>query len=367
MKKKIKIAFVTPSLTFGGRERVLSLLINYFASKDNAEIYLILYGKKREIFFNLDKKVTIHKPNFDFNELPEALSTIKTLLFLRKSFKKLNINIIVSFKEIWNRFVLLAAFGLKVKKIISNRNNPYRDYGLIDRTLAKILYPQADILIAQTQIAKTVYEKRYKLKDCVVIGNPIVKLEHNYNIQRENIILSVGRLMTSKNHDRLIQIFACIKPKDWKLIIVGGDFAKQNNSEKLKQMIIDLKLEGQVILEGAQKDVNSYLLKSKIFAFTSEKEGFPNVIGEAMAAGLPVVSYDCVAGPSEMIDNGLNGFLIPLFDDQLFAEKLKYLIENEVEREKMGQKALEKIASFDSTFICEKFYKLIHSICDRYE
>lgn len=359
MEKKKRIAFVTPSLNFGGRERVLTLLINYFVEKGEVEVHVILYGKNREIFFDLDKGATIHKPDFEFKKYSETFSTIKTLLFLRKSIKRLNIDIVVSFEEIWNRFVLLSALGLNIKKIISNRNNPYSDYGFIDRNLAKFLYPQADVLIAQTQIAKEVYEKRYKLKQCVVIGNPIVMLNYDNSIMRENIILSVGRLMTSKNHDKLIQIFAKIKHKDWKLIIVGGDFAKQNNYEKLKQLIIELKLEGKVILAGAQKDVNSYLLKSKIFVFASEKEGFPNVIGEAMAAGLPVISYDCIAGPSDMIDDGDNGYLIPLFNDELFAEKLQLLVDSVETRERLSENALKRIALFESNVICKRFYDLI--------
>lgn len=357
--RKTQIAFVTPSLNFGGRERVLSQLINFFSEKDEATIHLILYGKNRDVHFEINHNVLIHKPDFEFNENPEIFSTIKTLLFLRKSFKMLNINIIISFEELWNRFVLLSSLGLKIKKIISNRNNPYRDYGFVDRILAKFLYPQADILIAQTQIAKEVYEKRYKLKSCIVIGNPIKQIEINNFIERENIIVSVGRLMSSKNHDRLIKIFGKSNHKDWKLILVGGDFANQNNSKKLKKLIYNLNLENQVILAGSQKDVNSYLLKSKIFAFTSSKEGFPNVIGEAMAAKLPVVSYDCIAGPSEMIDDGLNGFLIPVFNDDLFLEKLEFLMNNNEIREEMGQNAIKKIKQFDANNICIQFYETI--------
>ena len=84
----------------------------------------------------------------------------------------------------------------------------------------------------------------------------------------------------------------------------------------------------KIILAGTQKDVESYLLRSRIFAFTSSSEGFPNVVGEAMSAGLPVVAYDCVAGPSDMVVNDRNGYLIPLFDKGAFGVKLKYLMDN---------------------------------------
>src|SRR5690554_763633 len=131
------IGFFTPSMSYGGREKVLSQIINYISDKNEYKIYLILYGKKREVLFHIDENVHIIKPSFTYNDYPNPISLIKTLLFVRKSVKTYNIDIIVSFEEVWNRFVLLATIGIKRRKVISNRNNPYRDYGFIDRILAK--------------------------------------------------------------------------------------------------------------------------------------------------------------------------------------------------------------------------------------
>lgn len=354
----MKIVFVTPSLGPGGRERVLSILMNYCVQQGDS-VHLILYAKNIRIFYPLDSRIIIHKSTFGLNKF-DALYVFKSLLFIRNTVKKINADRMVSFEEMWNRLALLAIVGLKIKSIISNRNNPYRDYGFIDRKLANWLYPKADLLIAQTQIAKEVYEKRYKLKKCIVIGNPINQLNVDFaGCNRENIVVSVGRLMTSKNHDRLVRIFSQTDYKDWKLVIVGGDFANQNNSGKLKKLINELHLENHVVLVGAQKDVNSYLLKSKIFAFTSEREGFPNVVGEAMAAQLPVVSYDCVAGPREMIMDGENGYLIPVYDDRMFTVKLNNLMTDEALRISMAEKALKSIRKFDSEVILQKFHTAI--------
>ena len=194
----------------------------------------------------------------------------------------------------------------------------------------------------------------------MVIGNPIDKLNVDFSkIVRENIIVCVSRLMKSKNHDRLINNFSETQNENWKLVLVGGDHGNDNISQKLKEQIKSLNLEDKVVLVGASKEVNEYLLKSKIFAFTSEREGFPNVVGEAMAAQLPVVSYDCVAGPRDMIDDGINGYLVPVYDDKLFVEKLNHLMTNEEERKIMGEKAGEKIGQFDSEKICNKFYNII--------
>ena len=90
-----------------------------------------------------------------------------------------------------------------------------------------------------------------------------------------------------------------------------------------------MQLRDHIKLVGEQKDVEFYYKLADIFVFTSSVEGFPNVLGEALSSGLPVVSYDCIAGPADMITNGENGFLIPVFDDEQFSQKLLYLMESQ--------------------------------------
>ncbi|NMC40766.1 MAG: glycosyltransferase family 4 protein [Bacteroidales bacterium] len=158
-------------------------------------------------------------------------------------------------------------------------------------------------------------------------------------IKKENWILTVGRLIKTKHHDRLIRIFSRLNAPGWKFIIIGGDALKQNNLPLLYKLVKEFVLTGSVIFTGNLSDIDEYYYKSKIFAFTSSSEGFPNVVGEALSAGLPVVSYDCVAGPSEMITDGENGFLVPVFDDDLFRKRLQQLIDDEGLRQKMSAKA----------------------------
>ena len=174
-------------------------------------------------------------------------------------------------------------------------------------------------------------------------------------------MLMIGRLISTKHQDRLINIFSRTNNKDWKLVLVGYDHLKQTNSIHLKKLIKELHLENKVILAGKQFDVESYYSQSKIFAFTSSSEGFPNVIGEAMSAGLPVIAYDCVAGPSEMIIDDENGYLIPLFDDELFFKKLQKLMENADLRKQLGDKGKETIRRFDKELISKKFLDFILS------
>ena len=112
-------------------------------------------------------------------------------------------------------------------------------------------------------------------------------------------------------------------------------------------------------LVGAQKDVEDYYRKSKVFAFTSSSEGFPNVIGEAMSYGLPVISYDCTAGPSDLIVQNETGFLIEERNHEAYIQKLKILLADSDLRRKQGENALQKIREFEADNIADRFFTFI--------
>ena len=360
--KSKKIVFLIPSLQPGGMERVMCELLNYFSKKRNLEVHLIIYGKNREVFYDLSDEISIHKPEFDFDDKYRTFHTFRTVFFIRKLVKAIQPYSILSFGELWNNLVLISLIGLKYPVYISDRCKPDKSFGLFQNLLRKWLYPLASGMIAQTEKAKEIYQKANLNRNIVVIGNPIRDIKQRINIEKEHIILSVGRLINTKHFDRLIDVFARINKPDWRLIIVGGDAIKQKNSIALQQKIDDLGIAKNIILAGNQKDVEEYLLRAEIFAFTSSSEGFPNVIGEAMSAGLPVVAYDCVAGPSDMIADGQNGYLIPLFDDKMFEDRLRYLMENEAERQRMGVYARERILRFSVESIGEQYYKIFKNV-----
>lgn len=355
-----KIALVIPSLQSGGMERVMVELASYFVKRKNIKVDLILYGKTREIFFSLPDSVNIHRPNFSFSKYGRTISTLKTLVFLRKKVKGVNPDVILSFGEYWNSFVMLALLGLNYPVYVSDRCQPNKSLGKIHDLLRKWLYPKAAGIIAQTSKAKEVCEQQDLNKNIRVIGNPIYDVCSNGESQRkENIILTVGRLIKTKHHDRLIKIFQCVSSSDWKLVIVGGNALKQSGTQRLNKLIHELDMEDDVELPGTVSNIESYYRKSKIFAFTSSSEGFPNVIGEAMSAGLPIISYDCVAGPSDMVDDGENGFLIPMFKDDIFAKRLKQLMKDDDLRIKMGKRSRKKIQKFSIESIGKKYHDFI--------
>lgn len=341
-------------------ERVMAELAGYFAKKQQVEVHLILYGIKRDIFYALPDNVIIHKPFFIFDDNYRLKSVIKTLFYLRKKIKEIKPDTVLSFGEYWNNFVLMATLGLRCPVFISDRSQPDKSLGKMQDKLRKWLYPFANGIIAQTEKAKQIYTSFYRHSNITVIGNPIRKIQTGEEvIERENIVLMVGRLIASKHQDKLIELFVKINNPEWKLVIVGYDHLKQNHMVRLQELVKELGAEERVVLAGKQSNVERYYLQSKIFAFTSSSEGFPNVIGEAMSAGLPVVSFDCVAGPSEMIADNENGFLVPLFDYDLFQRKLSSLMEDNAKRLDFGLDAEKSIKKFSVENIGEKFFQFI--------
>ena len=354
-----KLCLLIPSLQAGGMERVMSELAWYFSRKISLELHIVLFGITREVFYKVPEKAIIHEPSFRFRNSLRMIYSLRTLLYLRSSVKSISPSAILSFGEYWNSFVLIALLRLKYPIFISDRCQPDKHLGIVHNFLRRILYPAATGFIAQTEKARDIYFNKFLNNNIRVIGNPIRTIQLISSIQKENIILTVGRLISTKHHDRLIKVFLNIEDTGWKLVIVGYDHLKQNNSEILRKIIAENCAEERVILEGKQADVESYYLKSRIFAFMSSSEGFPNVIGEAMSAGLPVVAYDCSAGPSEMIRDSRNGFLVPLYNDGLFKEKLQLLMENEELRNNLGSQAKKDISRFSIESVGEQFIKFM--------
>lgn len=355
----MKICCVIPSLQPGGMERVMSVLINGFVKYHNAEVHLVLYGSERTVFYEINNAVITHIPPFEFNKQRRTWSTMKTMLFLRKTIRAIRPDAVLSFGALWNSLVLLSCLGVRIPIYISDRGTPHNHSTGLHARLKRFLYPKAAGIIVQTKYAEEVGRKSYRQNNFCIIGNPIRDTIVSENNHRDNVVVSVGRLIATKHFDRLINIFEQIGNNNWKLIIIGGDADGQHHLAELQQQCEKSPLKDNIILAGTQKNVDSYLLQAKIFAFTSSEEGFPNALGEAMSAGLPAVSYDCITGPSEMIVDGQNGYLTEVFDDETFQKRLKTLMNDEELRAEMGKQAKESIKRFSEESIVEKFYKFI--------
>lgn len=339
-------------------ERVMSELTAYMAADGQYEIHLVLYDSTREIFYPVPEEVIVHLPDFVFKHRSKITSTFRTMFFIRRTVAGIKPVTLLSFGELWNSFVMISLIGLDVPVYISDRCSPAKRFNLLQTVIRRLLYPHSSGIIVQTAMARELYAKQFRHRNIRVIGNPIRSIK-SIGDNRDNIVLTVGRLIKSKNHDRLIEMFLDIDLPGWKLILIGYDHLGQSNYEILQQIIDRRSANDRVLLLGKQTDVDQFYCQSRIFAFASESEGFPNVIGEAMSAGLAVVAFDCIAGPSEMISDDNNGYLIPLNDYGSFRSKLETLMRDGELRIRIGERAVKDIKRFAIDKVGKEYLEFI--------
>lgn len=324
---KKKIGFIIPTLTGGGMERVVSELANFFSNQGH-EVHVV-FLVKHEIFYVLNHNIKIYFPHYELN--PNFLSRLcfrpKAVLYIRKHINNIKPDTVFSMPQGYNNLSILALLGLGIPIYVSDRSSPLKNIGFINSTLRKLLYPIADGIIAQTTKAKEILLKSgIKNNNIIVIPNPLKKINsYNGSIRKiKNRIISTGRLVPEKNFKELIEIFHQTNIPDWELYILGEGPLRND----LDNFIKKLNLEESVFLPGTTSDIDNELGKAEIFAFTSISEGFPNSLSEAMAFPLACISYDCIAGPSDLIQNNVNGILIEKGNIVSFTAELKRLMGN---------------------------------------
>ncbi|HLV39614.1 glycosyltransferase family 4 protein [Xanthomarina sp.] len=353
----MKILLIIPTLKQGGAERVMSILANNFSQK-NIDTHLIILTKSND-FFTINKKVTIHRIGFENNNfLSKKLSELKTFFRLRKLIKNEKPDFVLSFMEKYNILTILASSFLNANIFISDRRNPLNKLPKHIVFFRRLTYKYATGYIAQTSLARDYIKERKLNKNIRIIHNPVQVRNENETIKHNTTIINVGRLIPEKGQHYLIEAFSKLRNREWKLIILGdGPLRNQ-----LELQIQELNLEDRVILKGTVNNVVDWLKESSIFAFTSITEGFPNALTEAMAVGLPCVSFDCNAGPRDLIINGENGFLIPLKDVESLAFTLDKLADDYLLRDKIGNKAKEIRYKLDENKIAEEFLDFFVSV-----
>lgn len=357
VQKVEKLSLILPSLSAGGMERVMSLFANYCEEK-GLKVHMILLSKKKR-FYRLNPSIVLEEPEFTIEKYPRIVFQLKVFYYLHKILKNKPKELVLSFGGKYNAFVLLAAIGTKVKVFISDRSKPSISYGRSLDLLNRHVYRLSAGIIAQTNDAKILQERQTGHPNIKVIPNPIRKIGSNLsnNLKRKKVVLNIGRFITTKHQDWLVTYFDAVAPLDWELIFLGSG----QNEEEVKDLAISLNRSKSIHFFGEKENISPYYLSSSIFAFTSTSEGFPNALGEAMSAGCACISFDCEAGPSELIDDGVDGFLVPEGDHEIYKAKLKLLMENEQLRLKFGREASEKMKAYRIGNIAEQYLEFMAS------
>lgn len=356
MKKRICF-FIGDISSTGGTEAATISIANFFINEGH-EVTILSYRNGEKPSFTYNEKIVIKTLNLE--KYKGFLSRkITPYLKLLSFFKKNHYDFVI------NVDMLLCMYTLPIKMYISGMVYGWEHFnfranrGVKNRDRARWLASKlADGIIVLTDMDKIKYENELKL-NCKIytINNPISQPESNpLCASRDNTVVAVGRLTHQKNLSDLIDVWDILGEDTvgWNLSIVGSGEEEQQLKEKVHQKNLI-----NVHFTGFVRNTEQVYQKSKILVMTSLYEGLPMVLLEGQANGLSIVSYDCYTGPSEVIDNGNNGFLIPMGNKDEFAEKLKYLLKNEDELKQMSEKAVLSSRRFFIEEIGEKWCELL--------
>jgi len=322
----MKILFVIYSIYGGGAEKQMQYILEYIDRK-MFEPHLCVFdltGKENEV---VPEEIPVY--DLSTNLRPASFFLIFKLM---KLIKKIKPHKILSFMWGANLISILAGILTKTEFLISERTFSEVDikgYFLskLRKKIVSLLYRKAEKMIAVSYNVKKNLCKYFDIpkRKIRVISNgvdlkKIEKLKSEYEINLQNYLLACGGLHKWKNYDFLIEVMAELKSLS--LVILGDGPLKKHLKQKAESLGVNL------ILPGYINNPYPYFKKAKVFALTSLYEGFPNVVLEAMACGVPVVSVDCPGGVNEIIENGKTGLLVPSGDKKALTSAVIKLLEN---------------------------------------
>ncbi|HNU60405.1 MAG TPA: glycosyltransferase [Aquaticitalea sp.] len=377
----MRLGILIYSLSGGGAERVVSYLVGY-CNKNNIDLHLILMNS--EIEYELPQNLKIHYIEKSSAHESGVMKAIK-IPFLAYKYsrliKKLNLTHSLSFLT-RPSFINVIARNLinhKFKVIVNERAFPSLQYSYkgfqstFNKTLIRLLYKQADVVISNSHGNAKDLLDNFEVPDnkMRVIHNPIdldkIKaIEPNqsfFDPEKFNII-TVGRMDIGKNHKMLIEAIHQLQNPLLRLYIFG--FGELEN--ELQQLIVKLDIENQVFLMGFDANPYKYLKAADLFIFGSNHEGFPNVLLEAMACQLPILTTNCQSGPSEIMElkeekNDLMitdyGILVPIKNVELMAKGIDYFVTHKSFIESCKINGQKRIKEFEKDKILKKYIDII--------
>lgn len=335
------VVLVSADLGTGGAERQMAGLASYWAARGLRVTLATWSGPEVPDFYRLGdgvRRVHLAVPAKG-GRLSVLWATALSVLRLRALLREDRPAAVLSFITQNNVMTILAAIGLPVRVVVSERVHPGHDVtlGRIWRVLRKLLYRHADVVVAQTQGAAR-WIDMHCFKGPHVIPNalrPLAEVES----RREPLVVAVGRLVRQKGFDVLLQAFARVSGPfpDWRVVIIGAG-PEQNSLASLSEQ---LSLGERVRFAGEVRDIETWLARAGLVVQPSRFEGFPNAVLEAMGMGAAVISADCPSGPAELIQDGINGRLVPVDDVDSLAQAMKELMAQPDMRARLGREAVK--------------------------
>lgn len=349
----MRVLFVISTMQAGGAERVMAILSRYFANFH--DVTLLKFDSKPS-FYDIDERVKL--VDLPYPMLKQGFFTnffrrIKKFFYQRKLIKDGNFDVIISFMDSTNINVILSNMFINRPLFISEHSSSGFLKPRLWVGLRRLLYPYATGL---TVLTKSDFDYYKFVKNKVVMYNPMFEASKK-GLSKENIILFVGRLVALKGCDVFLKAISLIDKdtiKDYRVVIAGSGDEKQRLDLIAHDLHIDVEFVGQT------NDIASLYERSKIIVSSSKTEGLPNVLIES-------TFFDCArvatatTGAKELIDDGVDGFLVPIDDTKALSERIKTLICDEDLRQKFVKNANLKADNFKIEQIYKKWMEFIQS------
>ncbi len=354
----MKIGFLIQSLTSGGAERACCELASRMA-ETGEDVEIIVFDSKQN-FYTPREGVRVF--DMDLKEIPKGLSAkrafgcIARAFEIRKKIKARSLDCLICMSSTMNTYGVFSTAFTKTKGIGTERNNPYRYMsGKVNSVLKKASAVLLDGFVFQTKESAEYYPKSVLKKGRVIqnaVFNPLV-----YRItpcaQREKVIYGVGRLSSQKRFDLLIKAFFRVHNAfpDYSLVIFGEGEERGN-----LQAVIDKENAGDYIcLAGNDPGAIEKVAKGSAFVLSSDYEGMPNVLMEAMAVGTPCVSTRCKMGPEELIEDGVNGLLVNTGSEDEIAQAVISVLSDKSLSDKLSQNSRNILKTNNIAAITDKW------------
>lgn len=354
----MKVLFYIDCMQMGGANRVMANVSEYFAEMGNRVLLV------NDIFPENGKpEYPIHpqieRIFLDKEKSNIGLKNIKRIMELRSIIRREKPDAVISFMGPPNIRMLLATIGLSTRKIISVRNDPYREYGSgLRKIIANLIFMMADGCVFQTEEASRYFNSIIRKKSTIIF-NPVN--EKFYKVKWENgskEIAVVGRLQPQKNPLLALDAFIMIAEQftEYKLIFYGDDELKSSIIQRSKNAGVN----ERVIIYGKTDEIEQKLTHSALFVLSSDYEGMPNALMEAMAVGVPVISTDCpCGGPRTLILDPSQGFLVECNNSIQLANAMRKVLSDEELQKNMSKSERDRANEFRASIILKKWETFI--------
>ncbi|WP_433901939.1 glycosyltransferase [Sphingobacterium puteale] len=324
-----------------GTERVLYNIAEFFGEMPDSEVTLLLNSKSENLVFEIDK-LPIKIESLGLK--PIKSGKLSLIIYYLKVYRRLSsylkrLDKSYKYTLICSNATLsaLAYFTSKDRnniKIIACEHFSYHVAGKFSRLLRKQFYSNVNI-VSLTEKDRAVFQNEFNPNICICIPNAIPFVPRSYNGYDKKVILSIGRFTYQKGYDLLLKAISKLDREifdDWKVIIVGEDYGDR----KMMEDIIERYNLSFVELHPPSATIQEYYANSTFYVMSSRFEGLPMVLLESVGFGLPIVSFDCPTGPSEVV-NDENGILVPAENIEKLSEAIEFMIKN---RDQIAKKSL---------------------------